>query len=37
MAAISNALYQALGVRINQLPMNPGTVLEAIWEKEASK
>ncbi len=37
MAAISNALYQALGVRINSLPMNPGTVLEAIWEKEASK
>ncbi len=37
MAAISNALYQALGVRINQLPMNPGTVLEAIWGKEASK
>ena len=37
MAAISNALYQALGVRINSLPMNPGAVLEAIWEKEASK
>ena len=34
MAAISNAIYDAIGVRLNSLPMNPGTVLEALWEKE---
>ncbi len=34
MAAISNALYQAIGVRLNSLPMNPGNVLEALWGKE---
>ncbi len=33
MAAISNALYQAIGVRMTSLPMNPGKVLEAIWGK----
>ena len=36
MAAISNALYKAIGVRINELPMNPGRVLEALWDKEGS-
>ncbi len=34
MAAISNALHDALGVRLNQLPMNPGRVLETLWNKE---
>ena len=34
MAAISNALYQAIGVRMNSLPMNPGSVLEALWGSE---
>ena len=34
MAAISNALHDALGVRLNQLPMNPGRILEALWRKE---
>ena len=34
MAAISNALHDALGVRLNQLPMNPGRILEALWGKE---
>ena len=34
MAAISNALHDALGVRLNRLPMNPGRVLEALWNKE---
>ena len=34
MAAISNALYDAIGVRMNNLPMNPGSVLEALWSKE---
>ena len=36
MAAISNALYQAIGVRMTSLPMNPGKVLEALWQKNGS-
>jgi len=35
MAAIANAIYSAIGVRMNQLPMNPGRVLESIWNKES--
>ena len=34
MAAISNAVYNAIGVRMNSLPINPGRVLEALWGKE---
>ena len=34
MAAISNAIYNAVGVRLNELPMNPGRILEALWDKE---
>ena len=37
MAAIANALHAALGVRINDLPMKPGRILEALWEKEDAK
>ena len=36
MGAIANAIYNAVGVRMNQLPMSPGRVLEAIWEKESN-
>ncbi len=36
MAAISNALYKAIGSRMNALPMNPGRVLEALWENDGS-
>ena len=36
MAAISNAIHNALGVRLNQLPMTPGSVLEAMWESEGA-
>jgi CO/xanthine dehydrogenase Mo-binding subunit len=36
MAAISNALYHAIGVRLNSLPMNPGAILEALWQKNGS-
>ena len=32
-AAIANAIYDAVGVRMDRLPMNPGAVMEAIWEK----
>ncbi len=31
MAAISNAIYQATGLRMSSLPMSPGRVLEAMW------
>jgi CO/xanthine dehydrogenase Mo-binding subunit len=32
MAAISNAIYKAIGLRLNELPMSPGRVLQALWE-----
>jgi CO/xanthine dehydrogenase Mo-binding subunit len=31
MAAIANAIHDATGVRMTNLPMNPGAVLEALW------
>ena len=31
MAAIANAIHNAVGVRMEQLPMSPGAVLEALW------
>jgi hypothetical protein len=31
MAAIANAIYHAIGVRLDRLPMSPGRVLEALW------
>ena len=34
MAAISNAIYDAIGVRMVDLPMSPDKVLEALWAKE---
>ena len=33
MAAVANAISNAIGVRMTRLPMSPGTVLEAIWDK----
>lgn len=33
-AAIANAIYQAVGVRLNLLPMSPDRVLEALWAKK---
>jgi len=30
LAAVSNAIYHAVGVRVNELPMSPGAVLEAM-------
>ena len=32
--AIANAINQAIGIRMSQTPMSPGSVLDAIWEKE---
>jgi len=34
LAAISNALYNAIGVRLNSLPMNPGVILKALASKQ---
>ena len=34
-AAIANAIHQAIGVRMETLPMNPGAVMEAIWKKNS--
>jgi CO/xanthine dehydrogenase Mo-binding subunit len=34
LAAVSNAIYHAVGVRVNELPMSPGAVLEAMWKKD---
>lgn len=32
-AAIANAIYDAIGVRMEVLPMSPGNVLQALWAK----
>ena len=37
MAAIANAIRKAIGVRMTQLPMSPGEVLEALWDSRQSK
>ncbi|MCH8350140.1 MAG: xanthine dehydrogenase family protein molybdopterin-binding subunit [Chloroflexi bacterium] len=34
MAAIANAIYDAIGVRMTKLPMSPGAILEALWEQK---
>jgi xanthine dehydrogenase molybdenum-binding subunit len=34
MAAISNAIYDAIGIRMNDLPMSPDKILEALWAQE---
>jgi xanthine dehydrogenase molybdenum-binding subunit len=36
LAAIANAISRAIGVRMHQLPMSPGKVLEALWEQQRS-
>ena len=36
-AALANAIYRAVGVRMEKLPMNPRAIMEAIWEKEKNK
>lgn len=35
--AIANAIYDAVGVRVTSLPIDPETILNAIKEKEAEK
>ncbi len=33
MAAVANGIHQATGLRLRSLPMSPGKILEAQWEK----
>jgi len=33
MAALANAISDAIGVRMQHLPMSPGAILEALWKK----
>ncbi len=37
LAALSNAIYHAVGVRLTKLPMNPGSILEALEAKKGGK
>jgi xanthine dehydrogenase molybdenum-binding subunit len=34
-AAVANAIYNAIGVRMNVLPMSPGRIIEALANKES--
>jgi CO/xanthine dehydrogenase Mo-binding subunit len=34
MAAVANAIHDAIGVRMTELPMSPGKILEALWERD---
>ena len=36
MAAIANAINDAIGVRMSSLPMSPPRIMEALWAKESS-
>jgi xanthine dehydrogenase molybdenum-binding subunit len=35
--AIANAIYDAVGIRIKELPITPDKVLEALKKKEGQK
>ena len=35
MAAVANAIHNAIGVRMTTLPMSPGNILNALWEKQS--
>ena len=37
MAAVANAIHDALGVRMTRLPMSPGAILETMWEQEGEQ
>ena len=32
--AIANGVHRAVGVRMETLPMNPGAVMDAIWNRK---
>ena len=33
--AVANAIYDAVGVRMREMPMSPAAVLEALWKKQS--
>ena len=35
--ALANAIYNAVGVRLTKLPINPGAILEALEAKNSQK
>ena len=35
-AALANAVYRAVGVRMYELPMSPGRIMEALWSKDGN-
>jgi CO/xanthine dehydrogenase Mo-binding subunit len=35
-AALANAIHDAVGVRMDVLPMNPPAVMNALWEQNGS-
>ena len=37
MATMANAIYDAIGVRMSQLPMSPGAILNAIQSKDSKQ
>jgi CO/xanthine dehydrogenase Mo-binding subunit len=37
MGAIANAIQNATGVRMTEMPMSPGRIMQALWDKEAGK
>jgi CO/xanthine dehydrogenase Mo-binding subunit len=32
-AAVANAIYRATGLRLRELPMSPGKVLQEMWDR----
>ena len=36
-AALANAIYRAVGVRVTHLPMSPARILEALWQTEGEE
>jgi CO/xanthine dehydrogenase Mo-binding subunit len=36
LAAMANAIYNAVGVRMTRLPMSPGAILEALQAKKST-
>jgi CO/xanthine dehydrogenase Mo-binding subunit len=33
-AAVANAIYHAIGIRLNRLPMKPSSIMQAVWDHE---
>ena len=37
LATLANAVYHATGIRMRTLPMSPGNILEALWQKDGKE